>query len=148
MNQERWDLRFLGLAKHISSWSIDPSTKVGAVIVDKKNRIISLGYNGFPRGIKDDDRLYDREKKLSIILHAEENSLLFANKNLYGCTIYTYPMFPCSKCCSKIIQSEIKRIVSTISNNRRWDESIKLSKDLCLESGVEFCTKFFENEIV
>lgn len=135
----KWHYRFLELAKLVSTWSSDPSTKVGAVIVDGKNRIVSVGYNGFPRGIKDDHRLNDRDKKLSIILHAEENALLFSNRDLSECTIYTYPMFPCSKCCSKIIQSGITRIVAPFSENPRWTESIEISMSMCVEAGVDFC---------
>lgn len=143
---DKWDLRFLELARHVSSWSLDPSTKVGAVITDNKNRIISIGYNGFPRGINDDTRLNNREEKYSIILHAEENSLLFANKDLDNCTIYTYPIFPCSRCCSKIIQSGIKRIVSVATENKRWAENIELSMSIALEAGIRI--KLFEEKNV
>jgi dCMP deaminase len=135
----KWDLRFLGLAKHISEWSLDPSTKVGAVIVDDKNRVISLGFNGFPRGIKDDDRLLDRNKKLAIILHAEKNAIIFANKNLENSVIYTYPFPPCSVCAASIIQSGITRVVSVISYNTRWADSFKLSEEMFAEAGVELC---------
>jgi len=135
----KWDLRFLGLAKHISEWSLDPSTKVGAVIVDDKNRVISLGFNGFPRGIKDDDRLLDRNKKLAIILHAEKNAIIFANKNLENSVIYTYPFQPCSVCAASIIQSGIARVVSVVNYNTRWADSFKLSKEMFAEAGVELC---------
>ena len=64
----KWDYRFLDLAEFISSWSKDPSTKVGAVIVDKNNRIVSVGYNGFPKHIEDNDRLKERDIKYNIIL--------------------------------------------------------------------------------
>lgn len=74
-----WDDRFLELATVISSWSKDPSTQVGAVIVDDDNRVISIGYNGFPKGIKDDHRLSNRDLKYEMVVHAEANALLFAN---------------------------------------------------------------------
>jgi dCMP deaminase len=83
-----WDLRFLTLAKTVSTWSKDPSTKVGAVIVDKNRRVVSLGYNGFPKGVKDTiEKLEDREQKYKHMVHAERNAMLFANKSLKGCTI-------------------------------------------------------------
>lgn len=137
MNKIKWDDRFLTLAEHISTWSKDPSTKVGAIITDGK-RVVSLGYNGFPGGIKDDKRLKDRSIKYQIILHAEENCLLYAKEDLSGKTIYTYPMFPCSRCCAKIIQSGIKRIVSIESDNERWKQDIELSKQLCEEAGIKY----------
>jgi dCMP deaminase len=138
--QEKWDRRFLELAKFISTWSKDPSTKVGAVIVDKDRRVVSVGYNGFPAGIKDDGRLDDRETKLDIVVHAEINALLFANKKSFkNCTVYTYPMFPCSRCCAQLIQSKACRIVSVQSDTQKWQKSIELSKQLCKEKGVEFC---------
>ena len=65
---EKWDMRFIELAKHISLWSKDPSTKVGCVVVGEDREIRSTGFNGFPRGIDDDeDRLMDREKKYPLI---------------------------------------------------------------------------------
>jgi dCMP deaminase len=138
--KEKWDRRFLELAKFISTWSKDPSTKVGAVIVDKDRRVVSVGYNGFPAGIKDDYRLDDRATKLDIAIHAEINALSFANKkNFKNCTVYTYPMFPCSRCCSQLIQNKISRIVSIESETQNWRLSIELSKQLCKEKGVEFC---------
>jgi len=78
-----WHLRFLDLAKHISNWSKDPSTKVGAVIFDSDKRIISVGYNGFPKNISDDPEKYlNREIKYQMVVHAEINAILFAQRNL------------------------------------------------------------------
>lgn len=142
----KWDERFLGLAKHISEWSLDPSTKVGAVIADKKNRIISVGYNGFPRGIKDDDRLLEREQKYLIIVHAEKNAMIFANKSLDDCVIYTYPFMPCSVCAASIIQSGIARVVSYKIVNPRWEKSFELSTTMFKEAGIELVL-YYENKI-
>lgn len=133
-----WDFKFLKLAQHISNWSKDPSTKVGAVVVDEDNRIVSIGYNGFPKGIKDDERLENRDVKYSLILHAEENALLFSKQNLKNCKIYTYPLFPCSRCCSKIIQCGIKEIIALENNNPRWKNSINLSVEMCEEVGISY----------
>ena len=75
----KWDFRFIELAKHISLWSKDPSTKVGCVVVGEDREIRSTGFNGFPRGIDDDeDRLTNREKKYPLICHAEENAIMHA----------------------------------------------------------------------
>lgn len=134
----KWDLRFLELAKHISSWSKDPSTKVGAVIVDDKKRIVSLGYNGFPIGINDShEKLENRETKLKIIVHAERNAIIFANRSLDGCTLYTYPFMPCSVCAGIVIQSGIKRVVSYQTSNKRWIDDFVVTMDMFDESGVE-----------
>lgn len=133
----KWDKRFLGIAEHISKFSVDPSTQVGAVIADKNNRIISIGYNGFARGIEDSaERLNDRDTKLKLMIHAEMNCVLFANRSLKDCTIYTFPMQPCAQCSSVLIQSGIKKCVSVINNNERWQESFKLSRQILKEAGV------------
>lgn len=134
----KWDLRFLELAKHISTWSKDPSTKVGAVIVDDKKRIVSLGYNGFPIGINDSyEKLENRETKLKIIVHAERNAIIFANRALDGCTLYTYPFMPCSVCAGIVIQSGIKRVVSYQTSNKRWIDDFVVTMDMFDEAGVE-----------
>lgn len=135
-NLYMWHCRFLDLAKHVSEWSRDPSTKVGAVIVDNKKRIVSIGYNGFPVGIEDDARLNIRDIKLSLMVHAETNALLFANKPLDGCVLYTYPFMPCSSCAGMIIQSGIKHVVSYINYNERWVENFKISTQMFEEAGL------------
>lgn len=132
----KWHYRFLNLAKHISEWSQDPSTKVGAVIVDNKKRIVSIGYNGFPVGIQDDARLNIRDIKLQLIVHAERNALLFANKSLDNCILYTYPFMPCSMCAGMIIQSGIKHVISYVNNNERWAENFKISEQMFEEAGL------------
>ncbi len=133
---EKWDQRFLDLAQHISTWSRDPSTKVGAVIVDSKKRVVSVGYNGFPQGIKDDDRLNDRTFKYSATVHGEINAILFAERDLAGCTLYTWPFQPCSNCAAIVIQSGIKRIVAPRNRPERWRESMEAAAALFEEAGV------------
>lgn len=135
-----WDNYFFRIASTVSSKSKDPSTKVGAVIVhpDTK-RIISTGYNGFPRGISDDDRLLDREKKYTLIIHAEVNAIVFAQCDLQGMSIYCTQL-PCSACAKVIIQSGIRRVYAPdgVSNDflERWDASFRDSISLFKESGV------------
>jgi dCMP deaminase len=137
MSTTNWDKRFLELAKLVGSWSKDPSTKVGAVIVDSDNRIVSTGYNGFPRGIEDcEKKLVDREQKYAIIVHAEMNALAFANKSVKDCTLYTWPFQPCSRCAGPIIQSGIKRVVSVVQDDERWKKNFELARQLFDESGI------------
>ncbi|MES9846593.1 MAG: dCMP deaminase family protein [Candidatus Sedimenticola sp. PURPLELP] len=138
----KWDTRFLGLAAHTSAWSKDPSSQVGAVITDG-NRIVSLGYNGFAAGVVDaPERLVDRNTKLNLTIHAEENAMIFAKRDLTGCTVYvTHP--PCPRCASKLIQEEIGRIVSIAPSEdflSRWADDLELSMQMYREAGVEFKT--------
>ncbi len=138
-NADKWDKRFILLAQHVSTWSKDESTKVGAVIFDKNHRIISLGYNGLAAGVEDVG-LEDRDRKYKTIIHAEINAILFANTNLAGCTIATWPFQPCSNCSSTIIQSGIKRCIfpSIVDSERasRWLESFNLARSQFDEAGV------------
>ena len=142
MNGKKWDKRFIDLAKLVGSWSKDPSTKVGAVITDDNNRIISIGFNGFPQNVVDsEDRLVDREHKYDIVVHAEANALMFANKSVEGCTLYTWPFQPCSRCAGLIIQSGIKRVVSVVQDDARWKKNFEVAAELLKESGIslELC---------
>lgn len=134
---EWWDRWFLGLAGYVSSASKDPSTKVGALIVDEQRRIVSAGYNGFPQGVEDDERLNDREVKYKIVVHAERNAILFAQRSVKGCILFTTPFMPCAACASMVIQSGIKRVVAPYSDNPRWIEDFKLTEQLFKEAGVE-----------
>lgn len=144
---DKWDRRFLNLAKHISEWSKDPSTKVGAVIVDNNHRIISVGYNGIPQGVDDlRERLDNRDIKWNVVIHAETNAILFSKRDLEACTIYTYPLLSCPNCTSIIIQSGIKRIVSLFSNHPRLEENLKLSRQLYYEAGVVI-QLYYEEEL-
>ena len=137
MNGKKWDKRFLELAKLVGSWSKDPSTQVGAVIVDDNKRIVSIGFNGFPKGVEDyEKRLVDREEKYAIIVHAEANALMFANTSVKGCTLYTWPFQPCSRCAGLIIQSGIKRVVSVVHYDKRWKKNFEISQKLFTESGI------------
>ena len=138
-----WDLRFLTLAKTISTWSKDPSTKVGAVITNNKNRIISVGFNGYARGVKDQG-LENREEKYSKVLHGELNAILFAKRNLCGCTLYVYPLLPCSVCMSIIIQVGITKVVALINdtnnNVERWQTSNEIALNLAEQAQVKVDT--------
>ncbi len=104
----KWAFRFNQMAELVASWSKDPSTQVGAVIA-KNNRIISVGFNGYPHGISDSADIDEREMKYLKTLHAEENAILFAKRDLDGCDIYV-THFPCPNCAAKIIQTGIKKV--------------------------------------
>ena len=134
---KKWDLRFLEMSELVSLWSKDPSTKVGSVIVDNDRRVISLGYNGFPKGVADNDRLNDREEKYKIVVHAERNALLFANTDVKNCSIFTYPFMPCPICAGMIIQSGISRVVSFQSNNERWEKDFEISRKMFQEADIQ-----------
>ena len=141
-SQKKWDLRFLRLAREISTWSKDPSTRVGAVIVAPDREIISVGYNGFARNCYDgSDRYADRENKIASVIHGEENALLFAERwQLKGATCYTYPWQPCAKCASKLIQVGIVRVVSLEADQAvkdRWGHSLGIAMTDFNYSGVE-----------
>lgn len=108
-----WDERFLELAKFVSQWSKDPSTKVGAVLVDELRRVVGVGYNGFARGVPDYPESYlDRDHKYTIILHAEENALLGIDPLGPPLKMYVWPCPPCPKCASIILQYQcIKEVI-------------------------------------
>ena len=135
----KWHKRFLEIAEFISTWSKDPSTKVGAVIADIDNRIVSTGYNGFPKNVKDTKvRYINRDVKYKIILHAEENAIAYAKRDLTDCTLYISGLPPCAHCASLIIQSGIKKVVVPKQEiPERWVESMNLSKQILKEAGVK-----------
>jgi len=130
-----WVSRFIHLARHVAGWSKDPSTKVGAVIVDGK-RVVSIGYNGPPRGTSDGEMV--RDEKLRRTIHAEENALLFANRSVVGCRIYvTHP--PCAHCTAVLIQAGISEIyydAPSLEFMERWRDNIVTSVQMCAEAGV------------
>lgn len=135
-----WDYRFLGMAQLVATWSKDPSSKVGSVIADGK-RIVSLGFNGFPAGTDDDPSIYgDRERKYRRVLHAEQNAMSFAKRDLTGCTIYiTHP--PCARCAAQIVQEGIKRVVCPSPNADflvRWEDDMREARAMFSEANVTF----------
>lgn len=138
--QLKWDLRYLEMAKLVSSWSKDPSTKTGAVIVRPDNSVASVGYNGFPRGIEDTPERYDnRELKYSLIVHCEMNAVLSAHTNVQGNTLYTWPFLSCDRCSVHMIQSGITRVVAPScppDKIERWGSILEESKNRFIEAGV------------
>lgn len=131
----RWDLRLVNLAQHVAKWSKDPSTQVGAVVASGK-RVCGLGFNGFASGVLDlAERLAERDTKLQLTLHAEENALAFATETR-GCTLYTWPMRPCAHCTSLAAQHGIARIVAPVGIPPRWEHSAELAAQVAAESGI------------
>ncbi len=113
---DKWDNRYLSLAKEVATWSKDPSTQVGAVTVGAKKEVLSQGFNGFPRGIKDTDERYNhRETKYKFVVHAEMNAIYnatYSGTSLDGATLYIYGLPICSECAKGIIQVGIKKVVN------------------------------------
>jgi dCMP deaminase len=133
----KWSDRFMELAEHVAQWSKDPSTKVGCVIVDKQNRVVSLGFNGFPRGIKDSTLRYmDKETKYLFVAHAERNALDNAPLSVEGCTLYS-PLLPCNECAKSIIQKGIKKVISYYPTEDRPNLNWEITKQMFLEAEVQ-----------
>lgn len=138
----KWDQRYLALAKEVSTWSKDPSTQVGAVTVGSKKEVLSQGFNGFPRGINDtDERYHHRETKYKLVVHAEMNAIYnatYSGTSLDGATLYVYGLPICSECAKGIIQVGIKKVVVEKSKELdNWNESVQLSQKMFDEAGVE-----------
>lgn len=142
----KWDNRFLALAQHVAQWSKDPSTKVGAVLVQDRNRVVGLGYNGFPRGVEDsEERLADRALKYKYVVHAEVNAILMAGEKAKGATLYVWPAFTipniCNECAKVAVQAGVKEVLGwTPEHNeellKRWGDSIKVAKSMLDEAGI------------
>ncbi len=140
----RWDKRFLDLAEHISTWSRDPNRKVGSVIVRPDKTVASMGFNGFPRNVDDDETRYnDRETKNQMVVHAEMNAILHAREPLHGYTLYVWPFHPCARCAAAIIQSGIKHVVTVPWETTNWKETIRIARQMMDEAGVRI--QIFEN---
>ncbi|PCS22507.1 dCMP deaminase family protein [Candidatus Enterovibrio escicola] len=133
----KWAIRFYQMAELVGSWSKDPSTQVGAVIT-QGNRIVSVGFNGYPHGISDSLDTDDRKIKLLKTLHAEENAILFAKRDLINCHIWV-THFACPSCAAKIIQTGISQVYFPEQDEdflSRWEDKIKISAGMFHQSGV------------
>ncbi len=141
----KWTRRFMSIAEHIATWSRDPSTKVGAVIVGcgaASKKVIGMGFNGFPRGVDDLPGRYDhRPTKYAMIVHSEANAILDArgHDTTGGCLITT--KFPCSSCAKLIIQAGLLSVISpsvdpTNAGDQRWMEDYQISLLMFMEAGL------------
>jgi len=138
----KWDIRFLQLAKHVSTWSKDPSTQAGAVIVRPDRSVCSTGFNGFAKNMQDNPEFYaDREVKYSRIIHCEINAQIFArDPDLSGYTLYTWPFACCDRCCVQMLQAGIIRFVFPKLPGyleERWLGPLELTKKYIAEAGLE-----------
>jgi dCMP deaminase len=142
--EEKWHLRFMKLALQVATWSKDPSTTVGCVLV-KDKKVVSLGYNGFPKNISDDlNRLYKREEKYEITVHAEVNAVTTAalhGVSTEGCTAYV-TFNPCSRCAAVLINAGIQSVFvnGNVKIPTRWLENFILASKLLAEAGVSYST--------
>lgn len=136
---DKWDARFLEVTKLVAGWSKDPSTKVGCLFVDKDKRIISQGFNGFPKTMDDDARLFNKEAKHRYIIHAEENALLAATQPLKGATAYIWPLHPCPRCAAKLVQAGVARVVANYPcEKHRLTYELDEVRRLFKECGIKF----------
>jgi dCMP deaminase len=138
----KWTRRYLDIAKEVATWSKDPSRQIGAIAVGDKGQILSQGYNGFPRGVKDtDDRYNNREDKYKYVVHGEMNCIYNAcnsGVSLDGATLYVTGLPVCSECAKGIIQVGIKKVVMEYPKDIPpiWEKSVQLTKQMFLEANV------------
>lgn len=135
----KWDEYFMGMAHSAAAKSKHPAVKVGAVIVCPQNRIVSIGYNGSAAGAQ--DRFDLPGSKVSTTIHAEENAVLFAARNIHGYTMYV-THHPCAGCMARIAQAGIKQIVIPAENyiGSEWDESSRVAAELAEQCGITVTT--------
>lgn len=134
----KWAERFFQLAELVGSWSKDPSTQVGAVIT-QGNRVVSLGFNGYPHGVSDRADSEDRDLKYAKTIHAEENAILFAKRDITDCEIWV-THFPCPNCAAKIIQTGIAVVHCPQQSEdylSRWGDKVAISESLFAEAGIQ-----------
>ena len=139
-----WDEYFMGVALLTAQRSKDNTSQVGACIVSRENKILSMGYNGMPTGCFDDDMPWEREgeplkTKYMYVCHAELNAILnhaSGTGSLKGARIYT-TLFPCNECAKAIIQSGIKKVIY-LSDKYSTSDSTIASKKMFSLAGIEF----------
>lgn len=137
-----WNKRFIELSKHIANWSKDKSIGTCAIIADEDNRIVSIGYNGFPTGCNDEvAERFERPAKYLYTEHAERNAVYNAARLgvvTKGCTMFLM-WFPCADCARAIIQSGIKKLVcyKPDLDTPKWGEHFKVAIEMFNECNVE-----------
>lgn len=140
---DKWNAQFMQLAQVASTWSKDKSTQVGCVIVSPQKEILSMGYNGFPRGVDDNvPERHERPTKYEFVVHAEANALLNAGRNgtrLDGGVLYV-TMPPCARCAGFIVQSGIKEVIYLEPEIQKqipgWRDTLNISFTMFNESSV------------
>ena len=146
-----WDEYFMGVALLSAKRSKDPSTQVGACIVNEDKRIIAIGYNGFPRGCSDEVFPWGKNdnnplnNKYPYVVHAEANAILNSTTSLKNSTLYV-TLFPCNECAKLLIQSGIKHIVYMSDRNVGLQTSFTASKKMLDAAGITY-SKMNEIEV-
>jgi len=139
---QKWDARYLRLARMVASWSKDPSTQCGAVLVRPDKTLCSVGYNGFPRGAPDTPTLYsERSQKYPRIIHSEWNAIANArDPDVAGYTVYAWPMPPCNQCTGALIQKKISRFVQpqpSAEKLERWGVAFSYARKMLEQCNIE-----------
>lgn len=148
---KKWDLRFLELARTVSSWSRDPSTKCGSIITRGKS-VVSLGFNGFPQGVEDlRERYENRETKYKFVVHSELNAILAAKQDLTGCWLYVWPFLTCHDCAKAVIQAGIRQVVFPSASvggevQARWADAHSVAMEMYREANVTVRPLVMEGE--
>lgn len=148
MEKSKWHSRFLNMCRCVAFWSPDPSTQVGAVIVDDDHNVLTTGYNGFPRGVDTSvESRWERPDKYDWVEHAERNAIFAAARNgvkLLGATMYLpFAAYPCAPCMRAIIQAGIKRLICSDipfpgkGNKTAYDTDSMIQGEMAEEAGVE-----------
>lgn len=140
-----WDEYFMKMADLVKTKSKDRSTQVGAIIVGEGHTVLSIGYNGFPRGVNDNvDIRHERPIKYMYTEHAERNAIYSAARN--GIKLLDSVMYlsakgvSCADCARAIIQAGIKEVISKegkFEGAGSWEESCRIAKEMFLESNVK-----------
>ena len=154
VKSKKWHARYLSLAREVSTWSKDPSTKIGSVAVGENGQILSQGYNGFPRGIEDtEERLHNREEKYNYVVHAEKNCIYNACLNgvsLKGSNVFVHGLPVCNECCKGLLQVGVKGVImgNPPGIHESWEEKFLLTKSKLLEAKIPFVRyEYFFNQI-
>ena len=137
-----WDEYFMGIALLSAKRSKDPSTQVGACIINKDKRIIAIGYNGFPKGCEDSVFPWGKtdsnplNTKYPYVVHAEANAILNSTSSLKGSKLYV-TLFPCNECAKLLIQAGVEEIVY-LSDKNRMSDSFEASKRMLDAAGIKY----------
>lgn len=144
----KWMYRHLEMARLVSGWSKDKSTKVGCVIVTPEGLPISWGYNGFAKGVEENLDRHIRPLKYHYVAHAERNAMDVCRRSVDGCVMFVTHV-PCSSCAIGIIQCGIQTVIvdaqngvknneSYVEENDKWKESVEHSLAMFKEAGVNY----------
>ena len=146
-----WDEYFMGIASLSALRSKDPNTKVGACIVDDDNKVVSIGYNGMPKGVDESQLSWNKgeglDSKYLYVCHAEFNAILNTRHGeaLKGCRLYV-TLFPCNECAKAIIQSGIRCVVYESDKYKGTEENIA-SKKMFRDAGVELVHLTYQTKV-